>query len=224
MIGAIVAAGRILADPGETVTGRTEPRQPSPVRKPAPRRPVYTHPTTQYSFETPRVIDSPNLAELPEMVPPLEKLTTRELGDMFAWRRFGTVRHNAIDIFRPKGQPVLAVVDGVVEKLYESILGGTTLYLVDSGGRFRFYYAHLDRYAAGIREGLAVRRGELIGYLGGSGNARWTRPHLHFQVMYTEPTGTWWKDGGTLNPYPILMHVVRRRNAAPAQAAAAGGR
>lgn len=83
----------------------------------------------------------------------------------------------------------------------------------DHAGRYRFYYAHLDRYADGIREGLPVRRGDLLGYLGNSGNARWTRPHLHFQVLLTEPTGAWWKDGGTLNPYPILMALVRRQAA-----------
>lgn len=181
-----------------------------PQRKSPPRRVAYSHPTTQYSFETPRVIQAPNLAELPEMAPPVDNLKARELGDMFSWRRFGAVRHNAIDIFRPKGQPLRAVVDGVIEKLYESVVGGTTLYLVDRDGRYRFYYAHLDRYATGIQEGKPVRRGDLIGYLGNSGNARWTRPHLHFQVMLTEPTGAWWKDGGTLNPYPILMDVVRR--------------
>lgn len=198
-----------IAHAGDTTVERTaSARQKSPARRVA-----YSHPTTQYSFETPQVIQAPNLAELPEMAPPVDNLKARELGDMFSWRRFGGVRHNAIDIFRPKGQPLRAVVDGVIEKLYDSKIGGTTLYLVDRERRYRFYYAHLDRYAPGIQEGILVRRGDLIGYLGNSGNARWTRPHLHFQVMLTEPTGTWWKDGGTLNPYPILMDLVRRQAA-----------
>jgi len=148
------------------------------------------------------------------MVPPLENLELSELGDSFAALRMGRLRHNAIDIMRPLGDPLLAVVDGVVEKLHRSRLGGITLYLLDNEKRYRFYYAHLDRYAEGIVEGRQVSKGELLGYVGKTGNARWTAPHLHFQVMTTEPTGSWWKAAQVWNPYPILRNVVQRQLAA----------
>jgi murein DD-endopeptidase MepM/ murein hydrolase activator NlpD len=156
-------------------------------------------------------VSAPDPALLPDMVPPLDNLELRELGDSFAALRMGRLRHNAIDIMRPLGDPLVAVVDGMVEKLHNSRLGGISLYLLDSEKRYRFYYAHLDRYAEGIVEGRQVRKGDLLGYVGKTGNARWTAPHLHFQVMTTEPTGSWWKAAQVLNPYPILRDLVQRQ-------------
>lgn len=180
------------------------------VTKPATRRTTRTayRPVQRFPFQ---LVSSPNLDLLPEMASPLENLGLHELGDSFAAMRMGRLRHNAIDIMRPLGDPLLAVVDGVVEKLHNSRLGGITLYLVDKEKRFRFYYAHLERYADGIEEGIEVQKGDVLGFVGKTGNAKWTDPHLHFQVMTTEATGSWWKAAEVLNPYPILRDLVSRQ-------------
>jgi murein DD-endopeptidase MepM/ murein hydrolase activator NlpD len=163
-----------------------------------------------YSFETPEAILKPDLKELPPLAPPVQALRENELTDSFRYKRCDGVVHHAIDIFRPAGTEVLASVDGVVEKLYDSVPGGITLYLRDDANRFRFYYAHLGRYAQGVAEGVRVRRGDLLGYLGKTGNAKYTSAHLHLQVMRTHESGDWWKDSGLLNPHPILLDLVRR--------------
>ena len=67
-----------------------------------------------------------------------------------------------------------------------------------------YYYAHLDGYASGVSEGKLVKRGEVIGYVGTTGNAPANSPHLHFAIAILPPTKEWWK-GEAINPYPILM-------------------
>ena len=111
--------------------------------------------------------------------------------------------HHAIDILAPRGTPVLAAVDGVVRKLFLSRAGGITLYEYDRAEERSYYYAHLDSYAAGIREGLAVHRGDVLGYVGTTGNAPPGTPHLHFAIDILPPTKEWWK-GTPVDPYPIL--------------------
>jgi murein DD-endopeptidase MepM/ murein hydrolase activator NlpD len=111
--------------------------------------------------------------------------------------------HHAIDILAPRGTPVLAAVDGVVRKLFLSQAGGITLYEYDRAGERSYYYAHLDRYADGIREGLTVHRGDVLGYVGTTGNAPPGTPHLHFAIDILPPTKEWWK-GEAIDPYPIL--------------------
>lgn len=211
------AARTTVAKPltAKPVTVRTLAAKPATatkaaVAKPATRRTTRTayRPVQRFPF---KLVSSPNLDLLPDMAPPLENLGLHELGDSFAAMRMGRLRHNAIDIMRPLGDPLLAVVDGVVEKLHNSRLGGITLYLVDKEKRFRFYYAHLERYADGIEEGLEVRMGDVLGFVGKTGNAKYTDPHLHFQVMTTEATGSWWKASEVLNPYPILRDLVKRQ-------------
>lgn len=141
----------------------------------------------------------PDLAAFPEMVPPLPDLAAGELQDSFFAARVGRRVHHAIDIMRPEGTPMVACVDGFIERLENSALGGTSIYLTDATRRHRFYYAHLSAYAEGLSVGLPVLRGTLIGYVGSTGNASATAPHLHFQVV---------RDGGLVNPYPLLRQVV----------------
>jgi murein DD-endopeptidase MepM/ murein hydrolase activator NlpD len=112
-------------------------------------------------------------------------------------------RHDAIDIMAPRGAPVLAVADGTVMKLFRSGRGGITLYELAPDGRTIYYYAHLDRYASGIAEGRALRRGQLLGYVGNTGDAGPGNYHLHFEVSTIKAPGQYW--GGTpQNPYPLL--------------------
>jgi murein DD-endopeptidase MepM/ murein hydrolase activator NlpD len=111
--------------------------------------------------------------------------------------------HEALDIMAPKGTPVRAVADGKVVKLFTSKPGGTTLYQFDPTENTPYYYAHLDRYADGIKEGMQLKRGDLLGYVGATGNSDPNAPHLHFAVFELTPEKQWWK-GTPVNPYPLL--------------------
>ena len=117
-------------------------------------------------------------------------------------RAFGRP-HEAIDIMATKGTEVHAVEDGTVAKLFTSIAGGLTIYQFDPAGKFSYYYAHLDSYAPGVREGLPVRRGQTLGYVGSTGNASEEAPHLHFAIFRLTPERKWWQ-GDAINPYPVL--------------------
>jgi len=106
-----------------------------------------------------------------------------QIPDTFDARRDGGRRHDAQDILAPRGTPVLAADDGTILRIGTNALGGRVIWAADSERRFTFYYAHLDHYARDLREGQAVRRGDVIGYVGTTGNAPPDTPHLHFQVM-----------------------------------------
>lgn len=112
-------------------------------------------------------------------------------------------RHEAIDIAAPRGTKVFAVDDGTLVKLFLSVRGGMTVYQFDPSNRYAYYYAHLERYADGLREGMALRRCDLLGYVGTSGNAPTNAPHLHFAVFRLGPGKHWWQ-GTAVDPYPAL--------------------
>ncbi len=118
-------------------------------------------------------------------------------------RALGARRHDAIDIMAARGTEVRAAADGRIEKLFWSGDGGRTLYQRAFGGQLIYYYAHLDDYAPGIREGQGVRRGTLLGYVGSTGNADPSAPHLHFAVHVLRPGDPWYR-GRAINPYPLL--------------------
>ena len=136
------------------------------------------------------------------LVVPVEGVTPAALVDTFEQGRPGH-RHEAIDIAAPRGSRVVAVDDGSVVKLFTSVPGGLTVYQFDPQENLAYYYAHLDRYAEGLREGMMLRRGDLIGYVGSTGNAAPDAPHLHFAVFRLGPLRQWWK-GEPVNPYPAL--------------------
>ena len=126
----------------------------------------------------------------------------RALRDNFDEKR-GRAPHEALDIMAPRGTPVVAVDGGTIAKLFRSVAGGITIYQFDETGRFAYYYAHLDRYETGLREGDTVKRGEVIGYVGSTGNARADAPHLHFTVFALGADRKWWK-GVAINPHAAL--------------------
>ena len=103
----------------------------------------------------------------------------------------------------PRGTPVVATEDGRIAKLFWSKAGGHTIYQFDPTDRYVYYYAHLDRYADGLAEGQAVTRGQTIGYVGSTGNAKADAPHLHFAIFLLTPEKRWW-DGTALDPYPVF--------------------
>lgn len=134
---------------------------------------------------------------------PLPESFRKGLRDTYDERR-GFKKHEALDLMAPRGTPVMAMDDGQVMKLFTSVPGGLTLYQLDPTRRYIYYYAHLDAYAPGLKEGAAVRRGEVIGYVGSTGNANADAPHLHFTILRLGPEKQWWK-GEPVNPYPYLM-------------------
>lgn len=116
----------------------------------------------------------------------------------------GTRAHAGTDIMAPAGTPVVAVTDGRIERLYFSEGGGgVTLYQRSDNGRWLFYYAHLQDYWPGIREGMRVRAGQPIARVGASGNASADAPHLHFGISAMAIGDRWWQ-GRPINPYPLL--------------------
>jgi murein DD-endopeptidase MepM/ murein hydrolase activator NlpD len=133
---------------------------------------------------------------------PVDGVDRDDLRDTFADSR-GARAHEALDIMAPRHTPVRAVEDGRIQKLFTSKAGGYTIYQFDPAEMFSYYYAHLDRYADGLREGQYARRGDVIGYVGSTGNASPDAPHLHFAIFRLTPERQWWK-GEPINPYPIL--------------------
>lgn len=127
------------------------------------------------------------------------------LTDQFSQGRTGHM-HEAIDILAPAGTPVVAVEDGRIAKLFTSKAGGLTIYQFDPDGRLAYYYAHLQGYAPGVHEGMEVHRGDLIGYVGSTGNADAKVPHLHFTVFRLGTPAKWW-EGEAVNPYPALVRA-----------------
>ena len=142
------------------------------------------------------------------VAPPFAALRMSDLRDSFDEQHFGH-RHEAIDIMEPRGTPIRAVDDGTIRKLFLSAAGGTTIYQFNSAGTYCYYYAHLDRYADGLREGQSVSRGQLIGYVGTSGDASPDAPQLHFAIFRLDDDKRWWK-GTPINPYPILLEALKR--------------
>jgi murein DD-endopeptidase MepM/ murein hydrolase activator NlpD len=162
------------ATPGATPTTTAKP----PVARPAPPRDV--------------------------LLIPVQGVRPTELQDTFQDARGGGARvHVPLHIRAARATPVLSATDGRVEKLFESVQGGHTIYVFDDDASHAYYYAHLDRYAPGLKEGGQVKRGEVIGYVGSTGNASEDAPHLHFAIYELGPQKKWW-EGIAIDPFPLL--------------------
>ena len=149
-------------------------------------------------------IDAALIASIGMLHFPVAGFDGRSLNDSFEDPRDGGARrHHAIDILAPLGTPVLSVQNGRVLRLSHDPRGGITIYATSPDERFVFYYAHLDRYHGDLREGQSVARGDTIGYVGTTGNASQSVPHLHFQLMRMPPDRKYW-NGDPINPYPLL--------------------
>lgn len=137
---------------------------------------------------------------------PVAGVRPEQLVDTFAEARANGARpHDAIDIMAPRGTPVLAAAAGRVEKLFVSRDGGNTIYVRAPDGMRIYYYAHLDSYAPSLAEGIDLRRGELLGTVGSTGNADPLAPHLHFAIWETSPERKWSEPATAINPYPSLL-------------------
>ncbi|HWS71344.1 MAG TPA: M23 family metallopeptidase [Thermoanaerobaculia bacterium] len=130
---------------------------------------------------------------------PVVGIRVRDLDDSWHAPRDGGARqHKGIDIFASKGTEVVAVADGIISFIGDQRLGGHCIWLTTENGA-SFYYAHLDRWAAGLYEGMEVQSGDLLGYVGNTGNAKYTPSHLHFGVNQNDEM---------VNPYPILARAT----------------
>jgi murein DD-endopeptidase MepM/ murein hydrolase activator NlpD len=134
---------------------------------------------------------------------PVEGVRAQDVRDTFSEGRDGHA-HEAVDILAARGTRVLAVEDGRVAKLFTSVRGGLTVYQFDPSETYCYYYAHLDRYAEGVKEGVSLRRGSLVGYVGTTGNAPKNVPHLHFAVFKLGPEKRWW-EGTAINPFGLWL-------------------
>jgi murein DD-endopeptidase MepM/ murein hydrolase activator NlpD len=134
---------------------------------------------------------------------PVKGVAAAALSDNFADSRGGGTRvHHALDIMAPRGTPVLAVEDGRIVRLHRGGAGGITVYQLDGAARYGYYYAHLDRYADGLAEGQPVTRGDVLGYVGTTGNAPPGAPHLHFAIYEVEDPKRPWR-GKPIDPFPL---------------------
>lgn len=156
-----------------------------------PRTPAVSPPSSDVAYLRDRRI----------MVP-VDGFPVERVPDSFKAKR-GSRTHNAIDFMAAKGTPVVAADDGRIFKMSSNEAGGLTIYATDSKSRMIYYYAHLDRYRRGLEEGDKVSKGDVIGYVGYTGNARKDAPHLHFQIMRLEDTRRWWA-GRPIDPKPVL--------------------
>lgn len=142
---------------------------------------------------------------------PVLGIARNDLRDTYPDSRSGGRVHEAIDIMASRGTPVRAVEDGRVIKLFDSVPGGLTVYQFDPTETYCYYYAHLQRYAPSLEEGDEVRRGEVLGFVGSTGNAAEDAPHLHFAIYILPPEKHWW-EGEPINPYPILRQAIGEAN------------
>jgi peptidoglycan LD-endopeptidase LytH len=179
------------------------PTQPAPDGEGPPRTSAPTFPPLPAPVPGTSAVDqaSQGAATLPI---PVQGIGLGQVSDTFGDSRGGGSRsHEAMDIMAPRNTPVTAIDEGRIAKLFNSKQGGITIYQFDPTETYCYYYAHLERYADRLQEGQTVRRGEVIGYVGVSGNANPEGPHLHFAIFRLGPDKKWW-EGTPINPYPLM--------------------
>lgn len=145
-----------------------------------------------------------------DLMVPVVGVRRHDLRNTFSASRNGGRAHLALDIMAKKGTRVLAVDDGLVLRITTNELGGRVLFLSDPDRRFVYYYAHLDQWVYGLQEGQRVRRGQLLGWVGTTGNSPRNAPHLHFQLLRMAPGRQWWS-GEPINPIPYLRRAGAER-------------
>lgn len=137
---------------------------------------------------------------------PIEAFPTAKLRDTFNAPRGRHRRHHAIDLPAPRGTPIVAVVDGTIERLGRDRRGGKVVYLRDASGKFIYYFAHLSRHAEGLSVGDEVVKGQKLGEVGTTGRVI-GGPHLHFAIFRDSETPSPWK-GLAINPYLVFSALL----------------
>jgi len=208
-----LAVGGWLRSGGDATPRNGDPASADSIAtRPADPHPHAPPPVSTAAADASQPSPPPVRASTPPVAPPVagdglllpvQGIQSSQLQDTFTDARSEGRVHDAIDILAPEGTPVLAAADGHIEKLFDSERGGLTIYQFEPGGTYCYYYAHLQRYADGLAEKQQVKRGEVIGYVGSTGNASPDAPHLHFEVHVLGAEKQWWK-GESINPYPLL--------------------
>jgi peptidoglycan LD-endopeptidase LytH len=139
-----------------------------------------------------------------KLIFPIAGVDPESVKNSFNERR-GTSLHHAVDIATARNTPILAAGDGKIARLWLSKYGGNTIYEIDPSGKYAYYYAHLERYADGLKEGDNVKQGQIIGFVGTSGDAPPDCPHLHFSFSLLSTPGVWWP-GGSVDPYLVFQN------------------
>ncbi|HET6979183.1 MAG TPA: M23 family metallopeptidase [Pyrinomonadaceae bacterium] len=185
---------------------RTTPRMPVIELPPSDPVAIGTPlPPTESPSPTP---EDANFVGRMNLIIPVAGVRPDQLLDTYADARSEGRTHDAIDIMAPAETPVLAATDGKILKLFHSDLGGTTIYQLNSNQELVFYYAHLSHYADGLTEGSLVKQGEVIAYVGDTGNAGAGNYHLHFSIAVVSDPKRYW-EGTNINPYPLLQNRAR---------------
>ena len=182
----------------------TQTATPSPDVALIPNGPdTGSSPSTESTQSTKGTILSNNFVGTLKLIIPVTGVRPEQLQDTFTAARSEGRAHDAIDIMAPAGTPVLAASDGEIVRLFQSDRGGTTIYQLSPDKKLMFYYAHLQRYADGLVAGKFARQGEVIGYVGDTGNAGAGNYHLHFSIAVLADPKRYW-EGTNINPYPLL--------------------
>ena len=220
MLGTTFVAGflRLLEFPQRKETAIVLDNQPSKTNLSSPPTPAVAEPTTTPSPSpslTPTLLPSPEETPITATPPstsfvgtlkliiPVTGVRPEQLLDTFTDARSEGRVHDAIDIPAAAGTPVLAAADGEIIKLFPSERGGTTIYQLSNDKKLVFYYAHLQRYADGLAAGNYVKQGDVIAYVGDTGNAGPGNYHLHFSISIINDPKRYW-EGTNINPYPLL--------------------
>lgn len=157
---------------------------------------------TEAAAETQKIRRRAAVVTSDTLIVPVSGIAASALTDTWGHTRSEGRAHEGIDIMAPMGTPVRAAADGRIVKFFDSDRGGVTIYQFDTSERFVYYYAHLSRRAPGLAEGAVVQQGDVIAYVGTSGNA--PAPHLHFEIQRLTNERHWW-EADSMNPYPLLI-------------------
>jgi murein DD-endopeptidase MepM/ murein hydrolase activator NlpD len=190
---AVVAEPLIQAAPRKVEVKPTKKEEPTPVAPPPSAA------TTTPALTMTAIDDLRNR----QLTLPVQGIKREQLRDTFNETRGSSRKHEALDVLAPRNTPILAVEDGKVARLFLSDAGGITIYQFDPTDTYCYYYAHLERYADGLKEGSPIKRGQVIGYVGTTGNAPRDTPHLHFAIFKLTDDKHWWQ-GTPLDPYSVL--------------------
>ena len=210
LAGILWRTGMLRTIDASVTPGRPQESQTQPAQRKDPRRSdLSAKPLDPPPAQVPSAANEgpPDRSlKQPRLIIPVQGVDPKELHDSFNEMRGGH-RHEAIDIMAPRGTPVLAADEGSVVKLFLSKPGGLTVYQFDDSRTYCYYYAHLDAYAPRLTEGTILRKGDVLGYVGSSGNASPDGPHLHFAVFQLGPGQRWW-EGTPIDPYGFLIGSV----------------
>jgi peptidoglycan LD-endopeptidase LytH len=193
--------GNVSTTPSPQLNANVDRSSNSTVENPP--EPAIDEPPTSASPSPTKDLSTGEPVISSNLIIPVVGIRPDDLRDTYNQSRSEGRVHNAIDIMAPRGTPVVAATSGKILKLFTSEKGGITIYQLDPDNTTVYYYAHLDRYADNLSEGHVAKQGEVIGYVGDTGNSGAGNYHLHFAIWKISDPKHYW-DGENVNPYPLL--------------------